>query len=741
MLSVLAACSLVAASLAGWAPVAGREMPAASLAVRTEPVEICRATGGGDDQSGQLCTHADSAADVELGRPIDSYPQYVSDPDDGSLAPAATPGIECYGDGVTGKRVQAVYAYAEVDRSETVIAQIRNQFVATIDRQFNDSAKETEGERHVRWVHDANCDVAVTVIRLADDVLNRNDFFRMTTELRSLGLNRTDRIYHVWGDSSVFCGIGGKWQDDRPTTTNRSTSGPNYSRSDLPCWGRVEGHELMHNFGGVQDSAPNSTKAGHCRDEWDRMCYADSAGVTMDYSNAEDGKPCRGSVNSGHELLFDCNHDDYFNTNAAPDSYLSKFWNAADSPFLADGPGIGPEATGTFHSLAAPLRLMDSRMEPTGRLAPGRPYLVRATGPQPLMRSTLLGAPLHGVAAVVINVTVTDPRGAGFLSVRPYTAGSAFTTPTVSNLNFVAGQTVANLVTVQVGPEGLIQLFANEGTPYVIADVIGWYADGGGFHPAGGGYHPLTPDRILDTRTKANGIGTLAPGQAVSLKVAGAGGVPPTRAKAVILNVTAVDATQPSYLTLWAKDQPRPNTSNLNFGAGQATPNLVAARLAADGSINIFNEVGDVNVIIDVAGWFDDGTTTGKGAVFKPISPERVADTRATTALPGDTARSFPINGLAGVPPNAVAVVANITAVGPSGGGYLSVWPTGKPRPDVSNLNFVPGQTVPNLAFLTLNNGGADVYNATGTTHVLIDVAGWFGPPAAPTKPAPAPGL
>ena len=58
---------------------------------------------------------------------------------------------------------------------------------------------------------------------------------------------------------------------------------------------------------------------------------------------------------------------------------------------------------------------------------------------------------------------------------------------------------------------------------------------------AGGGtFHPLTPQRILDTRTGLGAPGArLGPGGTLSLQVAGAGGVPASGARAVVLNMTA----------------------------------------------------------------------------------------------------------------------------------------------------------------------------------------------------------
>jgi hypothetical protein len=72
-------------------------------------------------------------------------------------------------------------------------------------------------------------------------------------------------------------------------------------------------------------------------------------------------------------------------------------------------------------------------------------------------------------------------------------------------------------------------------------------------------------------------------------------------------------------------------------------------------------------------------------------------------------------------------VVVNVTATQPSTGGYLTVWPSGEARPNASNLNFTAGQTIPNLVVAKVgSNGQISIYNNTGSTHVIVDVLGYF---------------
>jgi hypothetical protein len=241
---------------------------------------------------------------------------------------------------------------------------------------------------------------------------------------------------------------------------------------------------------------------------------------------------------------------------------------------------------------------------------------------------------------------------------------------------------------------------------------------------AAAGFNGLTPARILDTR---QGIGApLAPlgqGASLDLVVAGAGGVPTTGVDAVVVNITVANPTADSYLTVWPAGAGRPESSSLNYTAGQTVPNLVIAKVGAGGAVSIFNAFGAVDVIADVTGWY----ATGSQVIS--LTPQRLLDTRTGLGgVSGPTAGivSVAVAGRAGVPAvGASAVVANITAVGPAAAGYLTTWPSGAPRPDASTLNFVPGRNVPNLAIVRLGTDGAISYFTDSAVHVLIDVVGY----------------
>ncbi len=128
---------------------------------------------------------------------------------------------------------------------------------------------------------------------------------------------------------------------------------------------------------------------------------------------------------------------------------------------------------------------------------------------------------------------------------------------------------------------------------------------------------PVTPCRLLDTRAGA-GIGgrstPLGPQETITVRVRGTNGqcVIPSDATGVAANVTTTDGTATSFLTIFPADVTQPNASSNNWVDGTpATPNKVDAKLSADGAINVYNDDGTVNVLIDVVGYYEPSGSGG----------------------------------------------------------------------------------------------------------------------------------
>ena len=151
--------------------------------------------------------------------------------------------------------------------------------------------------------------------------------------------------------------------------------------------------------------------------------------------------------------------------------------------------------------------------------------------------------------------------------------------------------------------------------------------------------------------------------------------------------------------------------------------------IGANRKVSLYNDAGSTDYIVDVAGWYG-GTTASK--LFTPAGqPSRLLDSRVGTGLLGawsaNQKRDLTVVGGA-VPGDATAVVMNVTVTNPTAAGFATVFPADVSRPDpASNLNFVPGQTVPNLVMVRVpGNGKVSFYNSAGSTDMLADVVGWF---------------
>jgi subtilisin family serine protease len=349
--------------------------------------------------------------------------------------------------------------------------------------------------------------------------------------------------------------------------------------------------------------------------------------------------------------------------------------------------------------------------------------------------------PVTGVASgsqVAVSWTAGSP-GSGTLSSYKVTAapgGQSCTTSgltcTVTGLDPTKSYvfTVVPTGTSGVGPGRSSAAIPMSSVPAVPADYV-----------------PLTPARFLDTRSMATGartfdgndLGCGAVGQGLmnvrTLVVGGRAGIPSTGVDAVAVNVTVVSPTASNYVTVYPSGTPKPNASNINFVAGQTIPNMAIVKVGNDGKIAIYNEGGSTQVIVDVVGWFPDGSD------YTGVDPQRLLDTRSCSgcdtidglyeaegALVAQQTFFLPVVGRGTIPLTGVGAVAlNVTVASPTASNYLTVYPSGAPQPTASNLNFTAGQTIANMVIAKVGNDGKiAIFNNAGSTQVLVDVVGWF---------------
>jgi hypothetical protein len=297
-------------------------------------------------------------------------------------------------------------------------------------------------------------------------------------------------------------------------------------------------------------------------------------------------------------------------------------------------------------------------------------------------------------------------------------------------LNFPLGDTRANGVTVPLNVDGDVWIvyMASGGTAHVLLDVTGY------FRPSTTGttFTPLAPVRVLDSRPGINkGLaGAFQPNVPRTLSIAGANSIPAS-ARAITGNLTVVGQTRAGYLSITPNSTANPTTSTLNFPLADTRANGVTVPLNGQGDLSIVYKAsgGSTHVILDVTGYFLDGTA---GRVFVPVDGSRILDTRFNVGLSNkffaNAPRTFAVQNRLGVGGTAVAIIGNVTVVGQSRAGYVSLTPGPQANPTTSTINFPLGDTRANNFTGQLSGANmSGVYKASsGSTHLIVDVFGYY---------------
>ncbi|MFB7785870.1 PKD domain-containing protein [Streptomyces vinaceus] len=394
--------------------------------------------------------------------------------------------------------------------------------------------------------------------------------------------------------------------------------------------------------------------------------------------------------------------DETRHTYAAPGEYKV-------SVTVADSQGARSTATrrvkvdyaASGYVATEPFRLLDTRTNGTA-LWGGSPAAVTLPVGLSVPGHVLSG----GMAAAVLNVTVTDASEDTHLSVWP----SGQPRPATSNVNVRKGGTSSNTVTVPVGADGKVSAQLNSGKAALVVDFVGYYQPG-----IGQRFSPIAPTRLADTRTSG---GALGGGQTRTVKVAGVNGIP-ADATAVAFNLTGTGSTENAHVIAYPDPAKRPATSNLNLEPGKDKSNQAIVPVGPDGTITLYTNTGSTHLVLDAVGWYGKDAT----ALFTPTVPRRLADTRTTGKLaPGATTT------VTGLPAGALGAALNITATESTGPGFLTAYGYGTTRPAASSLNTRPGDTVPNHVTTPVGDGGrVTIANSWGgSTHVITDLLGYF---------------
>ena len=123
---------------------------------------------------------------------------------------------------------------------------------------------------------------------------------------------------------------------------------------------------------------------------------------------------------------------------------------------------------------------------------------------------------------------------------------------------------------------------------------------------------PVVPQRVFDTRGATGSVHPLAAGETYTLSLAS---YLPAESTAISANITVTDGSTASFLTVFPSGTQLPKSSNINWKDKSAVANQMTLTLGDDRSINLFNSVGRVDVIIDLQGYYIPASLSGTGPV------------------------------------------------------------------------------------------------------------------------------
>jgi RHS repeat-associated protein len=398
-------------------------------------------------------------------------------------------------------------------------------------------------------------------------------------------------------------------------------------------------------------------------------------------------------------------------------------------------------AAGEFVAVA-PSRIVDSRI---GQGLSGPVSSSAAASFQVLGQG---GIPSSGVSAVALTLTSVNPT----VSASAVAWAQGTLQPGTTSVLMRAGAVVANSIVTKVGATGKVSIAVGSGSSHFLVDVQGYYTNSSAA-TGGSTFQVLTPSRIFDTRVSPGTA--VAAASTTSVQVTGLGGVDadPSKVAAVVLNVTAASPTSGSYLTLWGSGSRPVPGSSVNITAGVDVASMVQTTVDSTGKVQIYNNAGTTHLIVDVEGYYVAATQDAE-SFYVPVDSARIIDTRTgsgtngkTTPLTWWTSSSLQVRGAKDQSTSAVvvpasaqvsAVMLTVTVASPSGAGYLQAYASGQSRPKAASfLNYTGGAYVSGTVIAPVGADGKVAIYTNATTHLVVDVLGYFQSTPPPTPPAP----
>ena len=336
-----------------------------------------------------------------------------------------------------------------------------------------------------------------------------------------------------------------------------------------------------------------------------------------------------------------------------------------------------------------PLRVLDTRKQPPGRIAGGGFIQVDVSDDVP-----------DGTTAVAVYLTAALAGGRGHLTAWD----CAGPPPTTSVANYDTAGARGAVAITPVNADGKFCLFS-----FADADVIVDLQ--AAFVPLGTGsrFTPLAqPSRLANTRDT---------GRTEILTVAVPGDV-----DMAAVTVTAIRADAPGHLVVYPCTAEVPTISNVNYGAGEVVAGTAFVPTSDEGTICVYAK-SSVDVTVDLTGTF----TADGDLVFLPAPPTRTINTRngigGWTPLHGQ----FQTIEAKVAPSNARAVSGTIVLVNPMRNGHLRAYGCGD-LPPTASVTADAGVSLANSLTTGVTDGKMCVYSAAAATTVF-DTTGWWVTP------------
>jgi hypothetical protein len=322
------------------------------------------------------------------------------------------------------------------------------------------------------------------------------------------------------------------------------------------------------------------------------------------------------------------------------------------------------------------------------------------TRPVPVAMAGRGGVPSNA-SAVVLNVQIANPTGAGNLIVEPYRGTTNLTTQ-----QFQKGQYVSITVVVPVSQK-VIQFRTTAAKTRIIASAVGYLTNTGT-----DGVEAVSPHILWDS--KATKIGT----KPVGLTVRGTRSIP-ADATAAILNVQVVKPSAAGQLYV------EPHGEHTNVGVQQLTRGRsISATVVVPLHSNALQfrlSAGQARIIVSVLGYLSP-EVSGR---LTATSPTLLFDTRSATVT--TAAKGLTVAGRNGIPANATAALVNVQVVNPAAAGQLYVEPYGY-RSNSGIQQFVKGQSISTTMLVPLKNKAAQLRVSAGKARVIVTTIGYVTP-------------